>query len=154
MAISKAQQKAVAKYDAKAYDKTLLRLPKGRLDVVRDHAASLGESVNGFIGRAILEAMERDGGGAAAPGAALVVERVLAEASVGRPQEAAESTQGAGAVSLPFDTLEAAQRAADAAGEAVPDFIRRAVDTQAQRDKSSLKLGINPVTGGKLEKEA
>ena len=55
---------------------------------------------------------------------------------------------------MPFDTLEAAQRAADAAGEAVPDFIRRAVDTQAQRDKSSLKLGINPVTGGKLEKEA
>ena len=63
MAISKAQQKAVAKYDAKAYDKTLLRLPKGRLDVVRAHAESHSESVNGFIGRAILETMERDGGG-------------------------------------------------------------------------------------------
>ena len=144
MAISKAQQKAVAKYDAKAYDKTLLRLPKGRLDVVRDHAASLGESVNGFIGRAILEAMERDGGGAAAPGAALVVERVLAEASVGRPQEAAESTQGAGAA-LPFDTLEAAQRAADAAG--------RLYQTSSG-GRWTHRLGINPVTGGKLEKEA
>ena len=61
MAISKAQQKAVAKYDAKAYDKTLLRLPKGRLDVVRGHAAAQGESVNGFINRAIDHEMERDG---------------------------------------------------------------------------------------------
>lgn len=60
MAISKAQQKAVAKYDAKAYDKTLLRLPKGRLDVVRAHAEANSESVNGFIGRAIAETMERD----------------------------------------------------------------------------------------------
>lgn len=61
IAISKAQQKAVAKYDAKAYDKTLLRLPKGRLDVVRTHAAAQGESVNGFINRAINHEMERDG---------------------------------------------------------------------------------------------
>ncbi len=65
MAVSKAQQRAVTKYDAKAYDKTLLRLPKGRLDVVKDHASARGESVNGFIGRAISEAMERDSGGTA-----------------------------------------------------------------------------------------
>ena len=67
MAVSKAQQKAVTKYDAKAYDKTLLRLPKGRLDTVKAHASARGESTNGFIGRAILEAMERDGGAPAAP---------------------------------------------------------------------------------------
>lgn len=60
MAISKAQQKAVAKYDAKAYDKALLRLPKGKLNIVRTHAEAHGESVNGFINRAISEAMERD----------------------------------------------------------------------------------------------
>lgn len=60
MAISKAQQKAVAKYDAKAYDKTLLRLPKGKLAVIRVHAQAQGESVNGFIGRAISETMKRD----------------------------------------------------------------------------------------------
>lgn len=153
MAVSKAQIKATAKYEAKTYDKTLIRLPKGRLDEIRAHIEPAGESLNGFIGRAILEAMKRDGGGVATPGAP-PVEQALAEMSAGRPQEDAESTQSGGVVFLPHDTLEAAQRAADAAGEAVPDFIRRAVDTQTQRDKSSLKLGINPVTGGKLEKEA
>lgn len=62
MTISKAQQRAVAKYDAKAYDKILLRLPKGKKEIVQAHAEAQGESVNGFIGRAIDEAMERDGG--------------------------------------------------------------------------------------------
>lgn len=60
MAVSKAQQRAVTKYDAKAYDKTLLRLPKGSLDIVKAHAEAKSESVNGFIKRAIAETMERD----------------------------------------------------------------------------------------------
>ena len=60
MAISKAQQKATAKYEAKAYDKTLVRLPKGKLEEVRDHAAARGESVNGFINRAVYSQIERD----------------------------------------------------------------------------------------------
>ena len=97
MAVSKAQQKAVTKYDAKAYDKTLLRLPKGRLDTVKAHASARGESTNGFIGRAILEAMERDGGGTASE-------------TAGKP---AGAVQGAGVVSLPSETLEGAQRAAE-----------------------------------------
>ena len=61
MAVSKAQQKAVAKYEAKVYDKTLIRLPKGRLDDIKTHAVAQGESVNGFINRAIDHEMERDG---------------------------------------------------------------------------------------------
>ena len=60
MAVSKAQQKAVARYEAKAYDKTLIRLPRGKLDEIRGHAEERGESLNGFIGRAIGETMERD----------------------------------------------------------------------------------------------
>ena len=63
MPVSKAQQKAVARYEAKAYDKTLLRLPKGQLEEIKNYAAARGESVNGFIGRAIAEAMNRDNGG-------------------------------------------------------------------------------------------
>lgn len=66
MAVSKAQQRAVMKYDAKAYDKTLLRLPKGKLDTVKAHSAARNESVNGFINRAISETMERDGAAPAA----------------------------------------------------------------------------------------
>ena len=139
---SKAQQKAVAKYDAKAYDKTLLRLPKGRLDVVRAHAESHSESVNGFIGRAILETMERDGSG---------TDVVNRDGGAGGPQEAAGAAAGAGGISLSPDTLESAQQAAERTGEAVGEFLARAVETQVKRDKSSIALGINPATGDKLD---
>lgn len=60
MAVSKAQQKAVAKYEAKKYDKTLLRLEKGRLADLKAHAEGRGESLNAFIVRAIDETIERD----------------------------------------------------------------------------------------------
>ena len=61
MAISKAQQKAVAKYNAANYDRIELRVDKGRKEAVQAHAALKGESVNAFINRAIAETMERDG---------------------------------------------------------------------------------------------
>ena len=140
MAISKAQQKAVAKYEAKAYDKTLIRLPKGRLDEIRTHIEPTGESLNGFIGRAIDETMERDGSGAAD--------------TTGNLLKTAETPTGAGVVSLPPDTLETAQRAAEATGETMEQFVERAVVTQTQRDEASLRLDINPAAGDKLEKEA
>lgn len=60
MATKEARQRATAKYEAKKYDKTLLRLEKGRLDKVKVHAEEHGESVNGFINRAIDETIERD----------------------------------------------------------------------------------------------
>lgn len=62
MAVSKAQQKAVAKYEAKKYDKTLIRLEKGRLNEIKAHAEGQGESLNGFIVRAVDETIERDNG--------------------------------------------------------------------------------------------
>lgn len=61
MAISDSQRKAVAKYNAANYDRIELRVDKGRKDIIKAHAESKGESVNGFINRAIEEAMERDG---------------------------------------------------------------------------------------------
>lgn len=60
MPTTKAQQKATAKYEAKVYDKTLIRLAKGKLGVIKAHAEAHGESVNGFINRAIDETMERE----------------------------------------------------------------------------------------------
>lgn len=60
MAVSKAQQKAVAKYVKAKYDRFGLTMPKGQLDVIKAHSEALGESVNGFINRAISETMERD----------------------------------------------------------------------------------------------
>ena len=58
--VSKAQQRATNKYIAKAYDRVNLTLPKGRKDEVKAHAEQHGESLNGFIQRAIEETIERD----------------------------------------------------------------------------------------------
>lgn len=57
----KASTRAHNKYNAKAYDRINLTLPKGQKEIVQAHAAARSESVNGFIGRAISETMERDG---------------------------------------------------------------------------------------------
>jgi predicted HicB family RNase H-like nuclease len=58
--VSKAQKVATAKYEAKVYDKILLRLPRGKKETIQAHAEAHSESVNGFINRAIDEAIERD----------------------------------------------------------------------------------------------
>ena len=48
------------KYIAKAYDRVNLTMLKGQKTVVQAHATAQGESVNGFINRAIQETMARD----------------------------------------------------------------------------------------------
>ena len=120
MPVSKAQQKATNKYILKAYDRINLTVLKGRKDIIQAHATAQGESVNGFINRAIDSQMGRD-------------------ASSG-PTEAPTAITGAGVVSLPSDTLKAAREAAEASGEALPVFVGRAVETQAQRDKLGRKM--------------
>ena len=135
---SAARIRANNKYAAKAYDRINIAVPKGRKDAIQECAQQRGESINAFIGRAILEAMERDSG-------------LGSVAKHDGPQETAGAAAGAGGISLPSDALKAAQEAAEAAGEAVPAFIARAVKTQAARDKTSLRLGINPVSGEKQQ---
>lgn len=132
--MGKASTRAHNKYNAKAYDRINLTVAKGQKENIQAHATAHGESVNGFIGRAIVETMERDGAGG--------------------PQEAAGAAAGAGGISLSPDTLESAQQAAERTGEAVGEFLARAVETQVKRDKSSIALGINPATGDKLKGEA
>ena len=51
---------SIKRYEDKAYDKILVRMPKGQKDLIQDHAEAQGESTNGFINRAISETMERD----------------------------------------------------------------------------------------------
>lgn len=60
MPITKAQQKAVAKYTKANYDEIKVRAPKGRKEEIQAHAQARGESVNAFINRAIDNQMERD----------------------------------------------------------------------------------------------
>ena len=64
MPVSKAQQKAVTKYVKSKYDRFGITMPKGHLDKIKAHAESKGESVNGFVNRAINETIERDSEGA------------------------------------------------------------------------------------------
>jgi len=47
-------------------DRVNLTMAKGRKEIIKAHAEARGESVNGFINRAISETMERDNGAPAA----------------------------------------------------------------------------------------
>lgn len=58
----KTSAKSKNEWIAKAYDRINLTLPKGQKDIIKAHAESRGESVNGFITRSIGETMERDKG--------------------------------------------------------------------------------------------
>lgn len=60
MSISKAQQKATAKYVRQNYDRIEVKVPKGDKEVLQAHAQAQGESLNKFINRAIDEQIKRD----------------------------------------------------------------------------------------------
>lgn len=55
------QTRAKNKYNAKAYDSLRIVVKKGRKDIIKAHAEARGESINGFVSRAIDETIERDG---------------------------------------------------------------------------------------------
>ena len=55
--ISEARRRANEKYNAKAYDEMKVRVPKGRKAELQAHAEEQGESLNGFIVRAVDEAI-------------------------------------------------------------------------------------------------
>ena len=57
MTVSKKQQANVNRYIAKSYDRINLTVPKGKKERIQSFAQSVGESVNGFINRAIDDAM-------------------------------------------------------------------------------------------------
>nr|DAL46785.1 MAG TPA_asm: Alginate and motility regulator [Caudoviricetes sp.] len=61
MTVSKAQKAATAKYEAKTYDKVLVRLPRGKKIEIESAAKTEGKSVNGFISEAIDEKLQRVG---------------------------------------------------------------------------------------------
>lgn len=58
--MGKTSSKVKDRYNAKAYDEIKTRVTKGKKDTIKAHAESKGESLNGFINRAIDETMERD----------------------------------------------------------------------------------------------
>ncbi len=60
MSITEARRRANEKYNAKAYDEIKVRVPKGKKDDIKAHAEKNGETLNGFINRAIDEQIKRD----------------------------------------------------------------------------------------------
>ena len=51
MAYSDAQKKAVKKYNEKTYDEIKLRVRKGNKNLIKQHAESNNETVNGMLNR-------------------------------------------------------------------------------------------------------
>ena len=62
MAISEAQRKAVAKYNAKAYDRIELMVKKGQKSLIQEVAAQQGQSLNGYIKNALETKIKADTG--------------------------------------------------------------------------------------------
>lgn len=104
---TEARKEGNRKWDAANLDRISIALPKGRKDEIKDAAATVGESMNQYIIGAVDQRMERES-----------------------PQDAAEL----GVVSLPSEAIKTAQKAAEYAGEDLPQFVVRAIETRAQMD--------------------
>lgn len=59
MALSQSRKNSIKRYLEK-FEEIRVRLPKGERTIIAEHAIKTGESVNGFVRRAIYETMERD----------------------------------------------------------------------------------------------
>ena len=128
--ITEARKKANETY-LKTQDEIKIRVPKGRKAEIQAHAGEQGESVNGFIGRAIDETIARD---------------------LNQPLRSVLRREKVSGIELPLETEKVAKIAAEKAKESVNAFIARAIETQIERDGRLLRIGVNPATGEKLAK--
>ena len=141
---SAARIKSNNKWTNAHYDRINIAVPKGQKDIVQNHAAARGESVNGFIGRAIGETMERDNGGGVLPETGATAE--TAQTPEGAAQtltEAKRIVRAAGDVILPSLLRESVAEASRAAGETDDAFLWRAVSGQAEQDSENRKAAVN-----------
>ena len=60
MARTAAEDRAIKKYEREKLDKILVRFPKGKKEQIQMYVANTGESVNGFINRAVDQALSAD----------------------------------------------------------------------------------------------
>lgn len=54
------QRKATDKYIKEKTDEIKIRVPKGKKEKIKEHAELNGESLNGFVNRAIDETIQND----------------------------------------------------------------------------------------------
>lgn len=111
MAVSDAKKKANAKWDSENMATLACKVKKDHADKFKAYCAGVGKTSNAILRDFVLESIGEES-----------------------PQKPAGAPQGDGAILTPA-ALKTAQEAAQRAGETVPAFVGRAVETQAQRDK-------------------
>lgn len=116
-----AQKRAQKNYMEK-FRRLGIRMTLDKQALVQTHAELQGESVNGFINRAIDETMKRDNG----------------ESPVG-------NIRTEGAAFLSPDTLERAKAAAERDGESVSGFVNCAVQRAIERSAGEVTLSLPPM---------
>lgn len=62
MAISEAQRRAVAKYNAKSYDRFEVKVYKGKKALLQDIAKGQGKSLNLYVREALIAKVKEDTG--------------------------------------------------------------------------------------------
>lgn len=114
MAPTGAQKRASAKYQRENIASLACRVKKEQAEKFKAYCESMGKTSNAVLRECVLSC--------------------IGEATGESPQQPAGAPQGMGAILTPA-ALKTAQEAAQRAGETVPAFVSRAVETQAQRDK-------------------
>lgn len=114
MAVSDAKKKANAKWDSENMATLACKVKKDHADKFKAYCSEIGKTSNAVLRECVLSC--------------------IGEAMGESPQQPAGASQGEGAILTPA-VLKTAQEAAQRAGETVPAFVSRSVETQAQRDK-------------------
>lgn len=139
MPLTDAQKQARYTYAKKSLKRIPLDVQKEKYDEIKGAAEAAGESVNGYIKKAIDERMTAD-----------KTPDTRAHMDPSAHPEAAPSPSGS-TKQLPPDTWTAAEVGSSYTGETVTEFIDRAISEQTRRDDVSRRLGVNPITGERLE---
>lgn len=114
MAPTGAQKRASAKYQRENIASLACRVKKEQAEKFKAYCSEIGKTSNAVLRECVLSC--------------------IGEAMGESPQQPAGASQGEGAILTPA-ALKTAQEAAQRAGETVPAFVSRSVETQAQRDK-------------------
>lgn len=106
-----AKKKANAKWDSENMATLACKVKKDHADRFKAYCVEIGKTSNAVLRDCVLSCVDGES-----------------------PQKPAGAAQGIDAILTP-ETFKAAQEAAQAAEETLSEFISRAVDTQAKRDK-------------------
>lgn len=134
MPLTEAQKRANKKYQAKTIASLACRVKKDQAEAFKVYCEMRGQTSNAVLRDYVLGCIGQGN-------------------TPESPQEDAGTQGGPGGIPVSLDTFKAAQRAAEATGESVPDFVSRAVLIQEKRDRVSIMAGINPAAEEKAKGE-